>query len=191
MGKTKSRGNGQGTAYKRGDTWTAQVVIGYKPPTKPGGQPVPVKRTKGGFAKKKDAIAYCPLLFKEQAGTVRYTLKQVYESWEPFYSPRTGESTMKCYAAAYKHFSALHNKYIDLITAGDLQDCIRLAGGETLVDCRVFDVYTGVGIAPGKKSVAFSLTMRSDDQTLTDDHAEAIVQSVLTALKEKFGAQMR
>ena len=77
------------------------------------------------------------------------------------------------------------------LPAGSLQDCIRLAGGETLVDCRVFDVYTGVGIAPGKKSVAFSLTMRSDDQTLTDDHAEAIVQSVLTALKEKFGAQMR
>ena len=77
------------------------------------------------------------------------------------------------------------------IPAGDMLDCIRLTGGETLVDCRVFDVYTGVGILPGKKSVAFSLTMRSDDQTLTDEHAEAIVQKVLTALKEQFGAQMR
>ena len=41
------------------------------------------------------------------------------------------------------------------------------------------------------KSVAFSLTMRSDDHTLTDEHAEAIVKDVLTALKEKFNAQMR
>jgi phenylalanyl-tRNA synthetase beta chain len=70
-------------------------------------------------------------------------------------------------------------------------DCIRRAGGETLVDSRVFDVYTGVGIAPGKKSVAFSLTMRADDQTLTDEHAEAIVREVLTALKEQFDAQIR
>ena len=31
----------------------------------------------------------------------------------------------------------------------------------------------------------------ADDQTLTDDHAEAIVQSVLKALKENFSAQMR
>ena len=77
------------------------------------------------------------------------------------------------------------------IPAGDMLDCIRRAGGETLVDSRVFDVYTGVGIAPGKKSVAFSLTMRADDQTLTDEHAEAIVREVLTALKEQFDAQIR
>ena len=77
------------------------------------------------------------------------------------------------------------------VPAGDMLDCIRRAGGETLVDSRVFDVYTGVGIAPGKKSVAFSLTMRADDQTLTDEHAEAIVREVLTALKEQFDAQIR
>ena len=77
------------------------------------------------------------------------------------------------------------------IPAGDMLECIRTAGGETLVDCRVFDVYTGSRIAEGKKSIAFSLTMRSDDQTLTDEHAEAIVQSILTALEGKFGAQMR
>ncbi|MBO7671086.1 MAG: phenylalanine--tRNA ligase subunit beta, partial [Oscillospiraceae bacterium] len=77
------------------------------------------------------------------------------------------------------------------IPAGDMLDCIRRAGGETLVDSRVFDVYTGVGIATGKKSVAFSLTMRADDQTLTDEHAEAIVRQVLTALKEQFDAQIR
>ena len=41
------------------------------------------------------------------------------------------------------------------------------------------------------KSVAFSLTMRADDQTLTDDHAEETVRNVLSALKEKFGAVIR
>ncbi|MBO5639432.1 MAG: hypothetical protein J5916_05930 [Oscillospiraceae bacterium] len=43
----------------------------------------------------------------------------------------------------------------------------------------------------GKKSVAFSLTMRDENQTLTDEHAEEILREVLKALKEKHGAEMR
>ena len=77
------------------------------------------------------------------------------------------------------------------IPAADLQATIRAAGGETLRACRVFDVYTGAPIPQGCKSVAFSLTMRADDQTLTDDHADAIVQSVLAALKEQHNAILR
>ena len=77
------------------------------------------------------------------------------------------------------------------IPAADLQDTIRAAGGETLRDCKVFDVYTGAPIPPGYKSVAFSLTMRADDQTLTDDHADAIMKSVLKALKEQHNALLR
>ena len=72
-----------------------------------------------------------------------------------------------------------------------LQACIRKAGGELLRDCRLFDVYTGAPIPDGLKSVSFSLAMRSDDQTLTDDHAEEIVSSVLEALKKAYNAVMR
>ena len=64
-------------------------------------------------------------------------------------------------------------------------------GGQYLKGCRIFDVYTGHHIAEGKKSVAFSLTMRADDQTLTDEHAEETVNAVLSALESKFGAKMR
>ena len=39
--------------------------------------------------------------------------------------------------------------------------------------------------------MAFSLTMRDENQTLTDEHAEEIVSNVLKALKEKHGAEMR
>ncbi len=41
------------------------------------------------------------------------------------------------------------------------------------------------------KSVAFSLTMRSDEQTLTVEHAEETVAKVLKALADNFGAVMR
>ena len=64
-------------------------------------------------------------------------------------------------------------------------------GGEYLKGCSLFDIYTGSHIADGMKSVAFSLTMRADDQTLTDEHAEETVNAVLAALESKFGAKMR
>ena len=77
------------------------------------------------------------------------------------------------------------------IPVGKLSDCILANGGQYLKGCDIFDVYTGHHIAQGKKSVAFSLTMRSDDQTLTDDHAEETVKAVLAALEKNFGAVMR
>ena len=77
------------------------------------------------------------------------------------------------------------------IPVGEMQEAILNAGGETLKECRVFDVYTGDRIAAGMKSVAFSLTMRADDQTLTDEHAGEIVSRALSVLRDKFGAQMR
>ena len=77
------------------------------------------------------------------------------------------------------------------IPVGDMEETILAAGGEKLIDCSVFDVYTGTRIVQGKKSVAFSLTMRAEDQTLTDEHAEEIVGNVLKALKQKYKAEMR
>ena len=77
------------------------------------------------------------------------------------------------------------------ITVGELTDCILENGGQYLKDCTLFDVYTGHHIAEGMKSVAFSLTMRADDQTLTDDHAEETVRAVLDALKKKYNAVIR
>ena len=77
------------------------------------------------------------------------------------------------------------------IPVGKLMDCIMENGGEYLKGCSVFDVYTGHHIAQGKKSVAFSLVMRSDDQTLTDEHAGDTVKAVLSALEKNYGAVIR
>lgn len=77
------------------------------------------------------------------------------------------------------------------VPVGKLTECIRKAEKNVLRGVKLFDVYTGVGIPEGKKSVAFSLTLRSDDGTLTDDHAEEAVRAVLDALRENFGAVIR
>ena len=46
-----------------------------------------------------------------------------------------------------------------------------------LEEVSLFDVYRGAQVAEGKKSVAYSLTMRADDRTLTDEEADAAMQA--------------
>ncbi len=79
----------------------------------------------------------------------------------------------------------------DAVTAGELSKCIKRAGGEYLESVEVFDVYKGANIPEGKKSVTFSLAIRSDEQTLTDSHAEEAVAAILSALEKEYGAVMR
>ena len=77
------------------------------------------------------------------------------------------------------------------ITAAELQDCITECGGQYLKDCRFTDVYTGAPILPGFKSVTFALTLRADDQTLTDKHADETMKSILDGLENRCGAVIR
>jgi phenylalanyl-tRNA synthetase beta chain len=72
------------------------------------------------------------------------------------------------------------------VTAETLMQRITSAGGKLLDDVRLFDVYRDpVRVGPGKKSVAFSLTYRAADHTLTSeevDHAHAkVVRKVCAA----------
>lgn len=60
--RPKIRGNGQGCAYKRGRTWTACVTVDWVLPSDSSLPKKPLRKTKGGFATKKEAIAYCPIL---------------------------------------------------------------------------------------------------------------------------------
>ena len=79
----------------------------------------------------------------------------------------------------------------EAVTVGQLEKAIVKGSKGLLKEVKLFDIYRGKGVDEGKKSVAFSLTMRSDDQTLTDDHAEETVKAVLAALEKDFGAVMR
>ncbi len=64
------------------------------------------------------------------------------------------------------------------------------AVGDLLESIELFDVYEGSQIPEGKKSVAYSFTMRSADSTLSDKHCDKIVKSITAGL-EKLGAQIR
>ena len=77
------------------------------------------------------------------------------------------------------------------VTVGALEQAIRDGAKGLLKEVTLFDIYQGKGIPEGKKSVAFSLILRADDQTLTDAHADEAVQAILAALHEKYGAVIR
>lgn len=79
----------------------------------------------------------------------------------------------------------------EALTVAQLEDCITDAAGPLLRKIRLFDIYRGVGVPAGKKSVAFSLELRADDRTLTDADSEAVISAVLGCLKEKLGVTIR
>ena len=74
--------------------------------------------------------------------------------------------------------------------AGEIVSIIKGAGTKLLKDVKVFDVYEGEKMTPGKKSVAFSLTYFDPERTLTDEEVVAAHNKVLKAL-EQAGAEVR
>ncbi len=79
----------------------------------------------------------------------------------------------------------------EAMTVGMLEACIKKAGGKLLRSIQLFDIYRGPGIAPGKKSVAFSLELRADDRTLTDEDTTGVTNVVLEKLKNDLGVTLR
>ena len=68
---------------------------------------------------------------------------------------------------------------------------IEQVGGKFLRDVTLFDVYAGANIEGHKKSLAYTLTYRRDDQTLTEDEVNAAFEKVTTALHDELGATIR
>ena len=77
------------------------------------------------------------------------------------------------------------------ITVSQIEDVIYASAGKLLRGVKLFDIYRGVGVPEGKKSMAFSLELRADDRTLTDSDSEGVITKVLAALKEKLNAILR
>ena len=69
---------------------------------------------------------------------------------------------------------------------------IASAGGKLLVDVRLFDVYRDAErVGAGKKSMAFALTYRSDDHTLTSEEVEKAHQKIVTKVCKALNAEVR
>lgn len=116
---TKKRGNGQGTVYKRGNTWAAQVTLGYYIQD---GQKKRKTAQKYGFKTKKEAVAYIQALYNAPEKRKVITLSELWELYQLELnalsaSKRTGART------AWKRIeSFVAYRTIDSFTVPELQE---------------------------------------------------------------------
>ncbi|MBR0279663.1 MAG: phenylalanine--tRNA ligase subunit beta, partial [Synergistaceae bacterium] len=68
----------------------------------------------------------------------------------------------------------------------DIRECVKDSGSEiTLESLRLFDIYAGKGIPEGFRSLAYTMSYRSHEKTLTVDEVEALHNGVRESLKRK------
>ena len=136
--KTKSRGNGLGTVYKKGDRWIAVKTVGWivdpLPPDAPAGSVAHKRRqtVQRSFPTKKDALAALPFMTaadrRPRVGTATQrkgtsvTLKELIDQWEPTHGK--SRSTMNCYRSGLRLFAPLWNVPMQDLDIDDLQDCL-------------------------------------------------------------------
>jgi len=119
--KRKKRGNGQGTAYKRGSTWTAEVTDYYF--VDEAGKKHRKKLTKGGFPTKRDAIAYCTRIRTAEKKVP--TLLELYTVYETSSLPKLSKDKQTAYKKARERLEPLMGKKISSLTTADLQTVIN------------------------------------------------------------------
>ena len=68
---------------------------------------------------------------------------------------------------------------------------IIIAGGKLLDDVRLFDVYRGPQLGPGRKSLAFSVRLRASDHTLSASETEAARARIIKQVGKYTGAKLR
>lgn len=79
----------------------------------------------------------------------------------------------------------------DSVYVKQIDDIIRANGKGLVEDFKLFDVYTGDQIENGYKSIAYSITYRSKEKTLTDEDVSKVHDKILSELSEKLDANLR
>jgi phenylalanyl-tRNA synthetase beta chain len=79
----------------------------------------------------------------------------------------------------------------EAVPAARVAEALHSHGRPWLVEARLFDVYVGDPVPLGKRSLAFRLSYRDPERTLTDDLINAHHQALVTALEKELGAELR
>ncbi|MDR3149943.1 MAG: phenylalanine--tRNA ligase subunit beta, partial [Oscillospiraceae bacterium] len=120
----------------------------------------------------------------EEAYAAEFDVAALFEAW--------GSETV--YTASPRFPAVLRDLSLicdEKVTIAEMLYAIRTAGGKTLEDAELFDIYSGEQVGSGRKSVAFSLTFRSPERSLSDEEINPIISAVIAELKAKTGAELR
>ena len=123
--RTKSRGNGTGTAFKRGNSWTAQVVIGWKIIAED--KPLrAITRSKSGFKTRDAALQYCPILKAggHQKPQSAPTMMKYWDTYRDGPYKALSASKQQAYRTAWKKLESIQHVPIDQLTVADLQQVV-------------------------------------------------------------------
>lgn len=116
----RKRGNGQGTAIKRGSTWTG-IRPGYDFHDEEG-KYHRKRPTKGGFKTKKEALLWA---CNDEDVIVVPKLIDLWEGYSKNDMLKLGENKQTAYKIARKRLEPVINRKIDTLTVEDLQDIIN------------------------------------------------------------------
>jgi len=92
------------------------------------------------------------------------------------------------YPAVYRDIALVLS---DSVPAARVAAALYAHGRPWLVEARLFDVYSGDPVPPGKRSLAFRLSYRDPERTLTDDLVNSHHQALVAALEKDLGAELR
>lgn len=118
---TKSRGNGQGTAIKRGNTWTAIWTTEIYPDSEKK-TVHQVRKWKGGFKTKREALAYAASPPKEDKPSP--TLRSYWMTWSSSDLLDLSKSKQTAFKIAWSKLEELASIRMDELTIGRLQECV-------------------------------------------------------------------
>lgn len=133
--KTRTRPNGAGTAFRRGKSWYAQVTLGWK---LVNDKAIPVRRTKGGFKTKREALEYCAVLKNDRP---KQKAPALIEYWNTYHDGEFGKlskSKQVAYAGAWKKLTALYYRPVDQLTVAEIRDAVSRVASTyyTVRDCK-------------------------------------------------------
>jgi phenylalanyl-tRNA synthetase beta chain len=79
----------------------------------------------------------------------------------------------------------------DEVPAAEVEAALREGAGELLEQLRLFDLYTGAPVPAGSRSLAYALTLRAPERTLTGEEANAARDAAIATAAERTGAVLR
>ncbi|MDE1892010.1 MAG: phenylalanine--tRNA ligase subunit beta [Betaproteobacteria bacterium] len=77
------------------------------------------------------------------------------------------------------------------IAVGQLIESLKALVKNPVQDIFLFDLYRGVGVGEGKKSLAFRIVIQDTEKTLTENDIDQVVAGVLSKLQSEFQAELR
>ncbi|MFI6825152.1 phenylalanine--tRNA ligase subunit beta [Micromonospora sp. NPDC050187] len=79
----------------------------------------------------------------------------------------------------------------DTVPAAEVRRALVEGAGELLESVRLFDVYASAQLGEGRRSLAYKLTFRAPDRTLTVEEAVAARDAAVATAASRFGATLR